>query len=241
MSTTAIPFFPRVNGHRGYAERSRKERTWDPGSTFFAEDANKNHGSGPQSYNRRMDGGKGIDVNGAPPRGKATKRQHQRDRRRASAKVHEMEMDWGKVTSSVRIAKFDPIVVTVLYLVVCPHSSAAEVVPPFASKAFQVATPTASNVGNSHRHVLQEYWTLLYMKSLLDPTTNRVSPRFNIIFDPPFNSAAALRWISSVLMTRSRKSRRLWARDCSQLPRSQDSLMNVFGKPKSWLRLPVVC
>lgn len=90
--------FSLANGHRGYADRSRRERTWDPGSTFFAEGASKHHFSGPSSRNRRMKGGRGSGVHGAPSMGGATKRKHQRDRRRNSTDVHPVDMDWEKVT-----------------------------------------------------------------------------------------------------------------------------------------------
>lgn len=93
------PVLSRANGFRGYAERSRREKTWDPGSTFYAEGASKHHVSGPRLCNMRRKGGRGSGANGAPSVDTATKRKHQRDRRRVSADTHPVDMDWAKVKS----------------------------------------------------------------------------------------------------------------------------------------------
>ena len=85
------------NGHRGYAERSRRERTWDPGSAFYAEGASK-HYTGPRLPNGRCRGGGGGGAHGA----RNKKHRVRRPGSRGSVDVHPVDIDWEKVTSEPR-------------------------------------------------------------------------------------------------------------------------------------------
>lgn len=99
--TERVLHFPRQS-HRGYAERSRREHTWDPGSAFYAEGATKHHIAGSRSCNGGSNEGTGRGIGRASSIGGTSNRKHQRDRRRRSqvaADVHPVDMDWEKVTS----------------------------------------------------------------------------------------------------------------------------------------------
>jgi len=84
----------RDNGLRGYAERSRRERTWDPGSAFYAEGASKHHTRASLPNGRRTRG-----ANRAPSMSGVRNR---RPRSRGSMDVHPVDMDWEKVTDGRR-------------------------------------------------------------------------------------------------------------------------------------------
>ncbi|CAM9113005.1 unnamed protein product [Ectocarpus fasciculatus] len=93
---------------RGYSDRSRRERTWDPGSEFYAEGASKHSMVRPSPCNGRINGGwrggKGESLSRGSLRqkvkGDATKRKHRRDSRhqsRLSGDDDPVDMDWEKV------------------------------------------------------------------------------------------------------------------------------------------------
>ncbi|CAM9274564.1 unnamed protein product [Scytosiphon promiscuus] len=85
---------------RGYAERSRREQTWDPGSVFYAEGASEHHITDPRSlYGGRKGVGRvnksGVPSVRAPTRGSGSSMKEQRSQ--ASTNDHPVDMDWEKV------------------------------------------------------------------------------------------------------------------------------------------------
>lgn len=88
---------------RGYSDRSRRERIWDPGSAFYAEGASRHHHSDPRvgglgggsSDKFRIYCGKACD------RGEGRRERRQR-RRRVCAEVElPVDMDWTKVDTKL--------------------------------------------------------------------------------------------------------------------------------------------
>ncbi|CBJ27253.1 hypothetical protein Esi_0063_0079 [Ectocarpus siliculosus] len=85
---------------RGYSDRSRRERTWDPGSEFYAEGASKHSMVRPSPCTGRINGNR-IGGKGDPRQeDDTTKRKHRRDKRhqsRISGDDVPVDMDWEKV------------------------------------------------------------------------------------------------------------------------------------------------
>ncbi|CAM9224200.1 unnamed protein product [Ectocarpus sp. 4 AP-2014] len=85
---------------RGYSDRSRRERTWDPGSEFYAEGASKHFMVRTSPCTGRINGNRRGGKGNPRQEDDATKRKYRRDKRhqsRLSGDEDPEDMDWEKV------------------------------------------------------------------------------------------------------------------------------------------------
>ena len=88
--------------HRGYAERSRRARVWDPSSAVYAEGASERHAASPASCNVESNEERDRGGTFAIPGARASTRDCQREKRNRRNCVgadadHPVEMDWKEV------------------------------------------------------------------------------------------------------------------------------------------------
>lgn len=109
---------PSVCTDRGYAERSRRSRVWDPESPVYAKEDSKGHHSAnprprdaasPRPYNVGWNEGKersGTLTTTSPGEGYSTRDRNHKTRNRrkrlAADADHPLEMDWKEVTRNFR-------------------------------------------------------------------------------------------------------------------------------------------
>lgn len=91
---------------RGYAERSRMARTWDPGSIFHSEGAGRRHVADPKVSKKDWNGRKTWDGAMFPrgfcgPGSSNLQKRHRRNRPSLDAH-HPVEMDWNEVRIGLR-------------------------------------------------------------------------------------------------------------------------------------------
>ena len=96
---------PTLCADRGYAERSRRARAWDPESAVYAKGASTDHAASPESCNVEWNGGRerGDTFMMACPGARDDARDHRSEKRNrhkcvAADEGHPVEMDWKEVT-----------------------------------------------------------------------------------------------------------------------------------------------